>query len=77
MIVSRRKADACEEAADEVRRLGHACHMADWDAIDRLVEAAYGAFERVDILVKGSSASRAPRSQRRDRVRSVASASMQ
>jgi NAD(P)-dependent dehydrogenase (short-subunit alcohol dehydrogenase family) len=56
VIVSSRKADASEEAAGEVRRLGrralgHACHMADWDAIDRLVEAAYGAFERVDILV--------------------------
>jgi NAD(P)-dependent dehydrogenase (short-subunit alcohol dehydrogenase family) len=31
--------------------------MADWDAIDRLVEAAYGAFERVDILVNNAGIS--------------------
>ncbi len=62
VVVSSRKGDACEETADEVRRLGrralgHACHMADWDAIDRLVEAAYGAFERVDILVNNAGIS--------------------
>ena len=31
--------------------------MADWDAIDRLVEVAYGAFERVDILVNNAAIS--------------------
>ena len=62
IVVSSRKQDACEEAAEEVRRLGrralaHACHMGDWDAIERLVEAAYGAFEKVDILVNNAGIS--------------------
>ena len=58
-VVSSRRADACGQTADEVRRLGrralgHACHMADWDAIDRLVEAAYGTSDRGDILVNNA-----------------------
>src|SRR4051794_37067651 len=62
VVVSSRKQDACEQAAEEVRRLGrralaHACHMGDWDAIERLVDGAYAAFDRVDILVNNAGIS--------------------
>jgi NAD(P)-dependent dehydrogenase (short-subunit alcohol dehydrogenase family) len=59
VVVSSRKQEACEDAADEVRRVGrralaHVCHMAHWDQIDALVDAAYGAFGRIDILVNNA-----------------------
>jgi NAD(P)-dependent dehydrogenase (short-subunit alcohol dehydrogenase family) len=62
VVVSSRKQDACDAAADEVRALGrralgHACHMADWDAIGGLVEAAYAAFARIDVLVNNAGIS--------------------
>jgi NAD(P)-dependent dehydrogenase (short-subunit alcohol dehydrogenase family) len=59
VIVASRKADACEEAADEVRRLGrralgHVCHVGHWDDIDRLVEDSYAELGRVDVLVNNA-----------------------
>jgi NAD(P)-dependent dehydrogenase (short-subunit alcohol dehydrogenase family) len=62
VIVASRKLDACEAAADEVRAMGrralaHAVHAAKWDEIDRLIEAAYAAFGRIDILVTNAGMS--------------------
>ena len=59
VIVASRKLDACEAAADEVRALGRralavAMHVGRWAEIDRLIDAAYSAFERVDILVNNA-----------------------
>ena len=59
VIVASRKADACEEAAEEVRRLGrralgHVCHVGHWDEIERLVEDSYAEFGRVDVLVNNA-----------------------
>ena len=59
LIVSSRKQDACEEAAQEVRALGrhalaHCCHVGRWDEIDGLVDAAYAEFGRVDVLVNNA-----------------------
>ena len=59
LVVSSRKQEACEDAADEVRRAGrralaHVCHMGHWDEVDTLVEAAYAEFARVDILVNNA-----------------------
>ena len=59
IVVSSRKQDSCEEAADEVRKLGrralaHCCHMGHWDAIQELVDAAYGEYGRVDVLVNNA-----------------------
>jgi NAD(P)-dependent dehydrogenase (short-subunit alcohol dehydrogenase family) len=61
-IVSSRKQDACEDVAQEVRGLGrqamaHACHMASWDQIDGLVEAAYRRFAHIDVLVNNAGIS--------------------
>jgi NAD(P)-dependent dehydrogenase (short-subunit alcohol dehydrogenase family) len=62
IVVASRKQDACDAVAGEVRSLGrralgHACHMGDWDAIERLVDAAYAQFDRVDILVNNAGIS--------------------
>jgi NAD(P)-dependent dehydrogenase (short-subunit alcohol dehydrogenase family) len=59
IVVSSRKLDACEETADEVRRLGRralacACHVGHWDECARLVDAAYEAFGRIDVLVNNA-----------------------
>jgi NAD(P)-dependent dehydrogenase (short-subunit alcohol dehydrogenase family) len=59
VVIASRKADSCARAALEVEALGrralaHACHVGDWDALDGLVEAAYGHFGRVDVLVNNA-----------------------
>jgi NAD(P)-dependent dehydrogenase (short-subunit alcohol dehydrogenase family) len=56
VVVASRKADACARVAAELRAaggeaLGYACHVGRWEELDRLVDAAYGAFGRVDVLV--------------------------
>jgi NAD(P)-dependent dehydrogenase (short-subunit alcohol dehydrogenase family) len=62
VVITSRKLDACEAAADEVRALGRralavSCHVGYWDQIDALVEAAYAEFGRVDILVNNAGMS--------------------
>jgi len=62
VIVASRKADACREVAAELRSaggraLGHPCHVGRWDDLARLVEAAYGEFGRVDVLVNNAGVS--------------------
>jgi NAD(P)-dependent dehydrogenase (short-subunit alcohol dehydrogenase family) len=59
VVIASRKQEACEEAAAEVRSLGRrafaqACHVGHWDEIDALVESAYDAFGRVDVLVNNA-----------------------
>ena len=60
VVIASRKADACARAALEVEALGrkalaHACHVGDWSALDGLVDAAYGHFGRVDVLVNNAT----------------------
>jgi NAD(P)-dependent dehydrogenase (short-subunit alcohol dehydrogenase family) len=59
IVVSSRKQEACDEAAQEVRNLGRRalalhCHVGHWDEIDTLVDAAYSEFGRVDVLVNNA-----------------------
>jgi len=60
-IVSRKLA-ACESVAAEIeahgrRALPHACHVGRWEDLDDLVDAAYGRFGRVDVLVNNAGMS--------------------
>jgi len=63
VIVASRKADACEQLAVEVREqsgrraLGIGCHVGRWQDCDELVERAYDAFGRVDVLVNNAGMS--------------------
>jgi NAD(P)-dependent dehydrogenase (short-subunit alcohol dehydrogenase family) len=62
VMVASRKADACRDVAAELRAgggraVGHACHVGRWDDLERLVEAAYDEFGRVDVLVNNAGVS--------------------
>ena len=60
VVITSRKLDSCRELAEHVRAetgrraLPHAAHVGDWEQLDELVEAAYGAFGRVDVLVNNA-----------------------
>jgi NAD(P)-dependent dehydrogenase (short-subunit alcohol dehydrogenase family) len=63
VVVTSRKLDACEALAREVtattgrRALALACNVGKWDEIGSLVDGAYGAFGRVDILINNAGMS--------------------
>ncbi|WP_395647673.1 SDR family NAD(P)-dependent oxidoreductase [Terricaulis sp.] len=62
IIVASRKLENCEEVAERIRGAGRKAlalrvHAGKWDDIDRLVEAAYGAFRKIDILVNNAGMS--------------------
>ncbi|OWK33232.1 SDR family NAD(P)-dependent oxidoreductase [Sphingomonas dokdonensis] len=56
VIVSSRKAEACEAVVAEIEAKGRRAaaipaHAGKWDEMDRLADAAWGMFGRLDILV--------------------------
>jgi NAD(P)-dependent dehydrogenase (short-subunit alcohol dehydrogenase family) len=62
VVISSCKLDACEAAAEEMRRLGRralavSANASRWDDVDRLAAAAYQAFGRIDILVNNAGMS--------------------
>ena len=62
VVISSRKLDACEAAAEEMRRLGRralaiSANASRWDDVDRLAAAAYQEFGRIDILVNNAGMS--------------------
>jgi len=63
VVISSRKADACEALAKEVQAetgrqaLPLACHVGRWADCDRLVEESYARFGRVDVLVNNAGMS--------------------
>ena len=59
VIVTSRKAEACELVAEEIRGMGRralavGCHVGLWAEIPNLVDAAYDAFGKVDVLVNNA-----------------------
>jgi len=62
LVVASRKAEACEQAAAQIRErgrraLGVPTHVGRWDDVDALAEAAYAEFGRVDVLVNNAGMS--------------------
>jgi NAD(P)-dependent dehydrogenase (short-subunit alcohol dehydrogenase family) len=63
VAITSRKADSCEAVAAEVkettgqRAFIHACHVGHWDEIGALVDATYGEFGRIDVLVNNAGMS--------------------
>jgi NAD(P)-dependent dehydrogenase (short-subunit alcohol dehydrogenase family) len=63
VVIASRKLESCAALAREVeaetgrRTLAHACHVGHWQELDRLADAAYGAFGKVDVLVNNAGMS--------------------
>ncbi len=62
VAITSRKIESCEAAAAEIEALGarafaHACHVGYWDQVDRLIDAVYGHFGRIDVLVNNAGMS--------------------
>ena len=62
VVVTSRKAEACEAVAAEIEAMGrtalaYGCHVAKWDELDGLVDAAYDKFGKVDILINNAGMS--------------------
>ena len=59
LVIASRNEAACAQIATEfesagVRALACPCHVGRWDDIERLVETAYDAFGRIDVLVNNA-----------------------
>ncbi|MFT4825886.1 MAG: NAD(P)-dependent dehydrogenase (short-subunit alcohol dehydrogenase family) [Halioglobus sp.] len=63
LVISSRKQEACDAAARQISEefgskcLPFACHVADWDACDALLDAAYAEFGQVNVLVNNAGMS--------------------
>lgn len=62
VIITSRKADACEEVAAQIESMGrqalaYGCHVAHWEELQGLVDAAYERFGKIDILINNAGMS--------------------
>lgn len=62
VIVSSRKAEACEKTAAELRELGVRavgipCHVGEWDQVNALAEQAWQTFGTIDVLINNAGMS--------------------
>ena len=63
VVIASRKVESCRALARQVeaetgrRALAHACHVGRWQDLDRLADAAYQTFGKVDVLVNNAGMS--------------------
>jgi NAD(P)-dependent dehydrogenase (short-subunit alcohol dehydrogenase family) len=63
VVIASRKVESCQALARQVeaetgrRTLAHACHVGRWQDLDRLADAAYQTFGKVDVLVNNAGMS--------------------
>ena len=62
VVIASRKLEQCETVAAEVEALGRRalpirCHVGRWSDLDAVVEASYGHFGKVDVLVNNAGMS--------------------
>lgn len=62
VMIASRKLEQCEATAREIEALGrralpYACHVAKWDELEPMVDAAYAHFGKLDILVNNAGMS--------------------
>lgn len=63
VAITSRKVEACKEVAAEVvattgrRAFVYGCHVGHWEEVGDLVEATYGQFGRIDVLVNNAGMS--------------------
>jgi NAD(P)-dependent dehydrogenase (short-subunit alcohol dehydrogenase family) len=62
VVITSRRIESCEEVATAVEAMGrqalaYACHVAHWDELEGLVDAAYNRFGKIDILVNNAGMS--------------------
>ena len=63
VVISSRKQEGCERAVELIERetgrphQALACHVADWEACDTMVETVYERFDRIDVLVNNAGMS--------------------
>ncbi len=62
VVVASRQLASCESVVREIAALGreamaYSCHVGHWDQIDRLVDAVYGRYGRIDVLINNAGLS--------------------
>jgi NAD(P)-dependent dehydrogenase (short-subunit alcohol dehydrogenase family) len=63
VLISSRRLESCEALAELVERetgrraVPYACHVGHWDELEGLIDAAYRAFGRLDVLVNNAGMS--------------------
>jgi NAD(P)-dependent dehydrogenase (short-subunit alcohol dehydrogenase family) len=62
LAIASRKLAACQATAGEIEALGRqafaqACHVGHWDQVDALIEAVYGHYGKVDVLINNAGMS--------------------
>lgn len=62
VAITSRRIESCEIVANEIKALGrksfaYACHVGYWDQVNSLIDAIYGEFGKLDVLINNAGMS--------------------
>mgnify|MGYP001284168114 CR=1 FL=1 len=62
LAIASRKLESCQATAKEIVALGRhafvqACHVGHWEQVDALIEAVYGRYGKIDVLINNAGMS--------------------